>query len=313
LSREDGKYINAPYTSAGGTDSFPPDSAVIPEPVAVVSDQRGGLLSVPVAAFLLVVVIGLVAALLLIAVRHRNSVMAKQHAVSKRLWDKQSGDDFSFDARLRGGIVSRAIHAVTSNLSWRIRADKDPNSGATSVVRNATWMSNVDGRDGGYGDDDGSSVCSNNSGAYSTGSGSSRQQDNDSFLASLRQEANITMNRMIKDPKTSTTDPRLDGGASIKSLLTHYREGKKEVLLVPHEDHSINAGEEIDRRKEGDGARVIKERPEKQRRAGGSFGKQQKTRRPPPPPPPPRRKNKDLEAHKHDVNSTDRFSDFSII
>ena len=270
LSREDGEYINAPYASGGDTAVSSPVSASIPEPVAGASEG----MSAPTAAFLFVVVIGLAAALFFIAVRRRNSDTAKQRGNIERMWDEQSRGGFSVgSARPRGGLGTRA-HAVATNFSRRVRGYKDPDDEHSSVVRNATWMSNE------YGETakDGSDAYSTGSGS-SKGSGSSRRQENDSFLASLRQEANLTMNRMIKDPKKAgvATDPRLDGGASIKSLLRHYREGKKEVFF--------------DGKTEGEGS------------GDGEEG-DTNTRTPPP----PHGKNKD----EHGANSAVEMSEFSI-
>ena len=133
----------------------------------------------------------------------------------------------------------------------------------------------------------------------STGSGSSRgsyksksQEDTSDFLASLRREANATMKKMVKNDHSGEVaeDPRLDGGARIKSLLTHYREVTKGTMF------------------EDDGKR------DKGNEEGGNK-KPGKARRRPPPPPPPRKKADQSPGGGGDGTSStapDVLSEFTI-
>ena len=88
------------------------------------------------------------------------------------------------------------------------------------------------------------------------------------------------MNKMVKD---SEVDPRLDDGASIKSLLTHYRDAKKGGLIEGDSESVASGG------------------------SGGSSGKKA-SRKKPPPPPPPRKKKDDNEAM-----SADGLAEFTIV
>jgi hypothetical protein len=107
-------------------------------------------------------------------------------------------------------------------------------------------------------------------------------------LASLKEEANSTMKKMgsLSDGINLTSDPRLDGGVSIKTLLSHYREVKKETLF---DDDSSRASESEKVRGSGEDQPMIH-------------------RKKPPPPPPPRRK-----ASIDSANSGNGLSEFTII
>lgn len=273
LYRANGEYLNAPFTDGGVTNdaSVGADSSA-----AAISKSGGSRLSPGGKAGISLVVLGVLSALSFLAMRiYRRK--RNRYAANERMWEREGGDDFGFGKRssFRGRRYKDAPGSST------LRIVRGGSGGSEeSVSRNATWM------DGAGGDDDGS--------VYSTGSSSSRGKENSDFLVSLRKEAAATMKKMVKDPSHGAAnldgnDPRLDGGASIKSLLTHYREVKKGGLLEGDNDESSNkkAGEILDSNPRG---RVKK----------------------PPPPPPPRRKKKDQASGKTSTEP-DGLSEFTIV
>jgi hypothetical protein len=130
---------------------------------------------------------------------------------------------------------------------------------------------------------------------------SKRQDENFDFIASLRQEANSTLKKMMKDPPDSpdsmTSDPRLDGGASIKSLLSPYRDVKKETLF-DDDKHEASKGAKV-QGKRGQNNALKKDGEDLANKAN---------RKGPPPPPPPRGKN--LSSS---VGSANGLSEFTIM
>ena len=280
LSRTDGSYINAPYTGDGNPEvsmSGVQASAVVEKAAETDNslDEKSGL-STEVAAGIAIVIICIISAVGLFAIRRRRRSKSRNSGEDDvlRMWERNGGDDFSYDNRPLGG------RRDSSSLRIIRGSGDDWDDGSTSISRNASWMPGRNKNLGGRRDDDDSgSVASMGSTSSRGSASSSKAEENSDFLASLRQEANASLNAMIKDtpPDSSgTKDPRLDGGASIKSLLTQYREVKKDTLL----DNTADEG---------------KGTPPAMKRKGKH----------PPPPPPPRRKDNEYEA--------DGLSEFTIV
>ena len=118
------------------------------------------------------------------------------------MWDRSHDDDYSFDNAMVG-YRDRRVDGLRI-VRGGMRGD-DWDDGADRISRSASWMK-------------------------SSGSSDSKKkiEENSNFLRSLKAEANSTMSKMFKE---SDADPRLDDGASIKSLLTHYREVRKGKLV----------------------------------------------------------------------------------
>jgi len=181
------------------------------------------------------------------------------------MWDRSDGDDFTYNGNPYASDEDR------------------PSSGALRIVR--------EGADDGW--DDGSDRI--NKGSFwkraSGGSETSSPQqfnspskysrkvseDHVSFLAKLREEASSSSKKLSSMISSDATDPRLDGGASIKNMLSQYREVKKESIIS------------------GD----VKKSP---LRSGKKMLNKSK---PPPPPPPPPRRNYEGEP--------DGLSEFTIV
>lgn len=289
LSRTDGAHVNAPFVggdvalgaSGGSNDAASSTAPATVDPI----HKSGGGISPLVKAGISLVVIGIVAALSLLVVRGFRRKSRKRYDANERMWENDGGENFSYDHRgghLGGRRVSGPLRGAGG-----ASGDDDWDDGTERIGKNATWMDN---------DDDGS--------VHSSGSSSSRgsrsKKENSAFLASLRQEAASTMTKMVKDndsggKSNTTSDPRLDGGASIKSLLTHYREVKKDTLL--YSDTDENSSTKVDNNDKS-----------KKGRSGKKKGK----RPHPPPPPPPRRKNKDQAAATANTEP-DGLSDFTIV
>lgn len=251
------------------------------------------------------IVIGISGALLFIALRHRKSRKLSRFAHNGqdgdvlRTWENKNGDDFSYDNRPLGGRKTSSAYdgrspGTTSpgGSSLRIvrgaRSDYDWDNRSENVSKLSSWMP---GWGSGDGDGDDSGSVSSSKRSYT----SKQQEDNSDFLASLRQEANATMKEMVKEDHT--TDPRLDDGASIKSLLTHYREVKKGTLF--DNDNGKGGGG-----KKGGGGHG----------KGPSSGKASRKGKQPPPPPPRRKNNDQAAAASNSVSSTaDGLSEFTII
>jgi hypothetical protein len=272
LSGANGGYVNAPYV--GGSDGAPVSASAANEGLSA-----GAVAGISVAAIIIFCV------LLFVGLRRRLS--RNKSGDILRLWN--SGDDFTFGDRPTGNGRGRFYEKSPVGALRIVRGvnDDDWDDGSESVSRNATWMSQGRGIDGDTG-----SVRSMGSNSSKRSYKSKHQDENYDFIASLRQEANSTMKKMVKEPssslnKSSASDPRLDGGASIKSLLSHYREVKKETLF--EDDTKVQGG----RSSEGGVTNVT-------------------SRKGPPPPPPPRRKNSDQASPGGSVGSANGSSDFTI-
>jgi len=288
LSRADGAHVNAPFVGgdvalgvSGGKDATSSTGSATVDPIR----KSGGGMSPLAKAGISLVVMGIAAALSILVVRGLGRRSRKRHAANERMWENDGGDNFGYDhrgGRSSGPRVRGPLRGVGGT-----NGDDDWDDGTERISRNATWMDN---------DDDGS--------VHSIGSSSSKgsKEENSAFLASLRQEAASTMTKMVKNndlggKSNATSDPRLDGGASIKSLLTHYREVKKDTLL--YSDTDENSSTKVD----NDGK-------SKKGRSGKKKGKGKRLN--PPPPPPPRRKKKD-QAEVAANTEPDGLSDFTIV
>ena len=96
------------------------------------------------------------------------------------------------------------------------------------------------------------------------------------------------MTKMFKDSPDTTTDPRLDDGASIKSLLSHYREVRKNKLFDGDDDSKKDDDDSVD-------------------------GKKNALRsHPPPPPPRPNAVNNEVRRMSSD-GSADGLAEFTIV
>lgn len=322
LSRKDGSHVNAPYTgdvpiSSSGMTAASSASSVSTTPAEPASasgankDVGGGMSGGAIAGICLIV-IGSFAALAIYVLRgHPTPPKLKfkspfrkgqQHYDERegdilRTWG--GGDDFSYDSRpslggrrdsnmgmdSRGGDVTR-----TPGGSIRIvrGGDDDWDDGEHT---SRPWLTGGGGSN--HASDDESVGSKGSKGSYT----SKKTEENTDFLAKMRQEANATMKKMVKpDPDGDiTADPRLDGGASIKSLLNHYRDVKKDGLL---EENGIDAHA-------GGGGSVGNSGSS---RKSPKTSKKSKMKTKPPPPPPPRRKNNDS-----DERSVDGLSEFTIV
>jgi hypothetical protein len=296
LSGADGRYVNAPYGGGNSVAPVAPSSSGAPAAASSSGLSAGAVAGISITA------ITICCALLFLGVRRRRSSRSKSGDVL-RSWN--SGDDFTFGDRpsssgggTRGGSGRLRIvrGADGDNADW--------DDGSESVSRNATWMPQGGGRRGGGGDD--LSVASAGSSSSRRSYKSKHQDENSDFIASLRQEANSTMKKMVRDPSdgvnAAASDPRLDGGASIKSLLSHYREVKKETLF---DDGSSEGGKSA----KSQGGRGLNN-PSKM--DGGDLANVS-SRRGPPPPPPPRRKNSKQSSSTSSASSADGLSEFTII
>jgi len=268
LSGADGRYINAPFIS--GVDGSPV-SASTPSDSPVINLSEKRLPAGAIAGISVSVVI--ISAILFLGICRRRSSRKRSSGGMLRSW-QNNGDDFTFDnsGNKRGNHNLRIVRGLH---------DDDWDDGSESVSRNATWMSQGGSRRDPY--NDAGSITS-------TGSKRSTKSNHSEFLASLREEKNSTTKKMgsLSDGINLTSDPRLDGGVSIKTLLSHYREVKKETLF--DDDDSSRASErhgELDDNNE--------DRPMIHRKK-------------PPPPPPPRKK-----ASSDSANSGNGLSEFTII
>ena len=285
LSKEDGAYINAPYTglgignpSIGATGGISASSAVdTPSAEAAAtsehnSDGKGdGILPSLATIGLSFMVIGMVAMAVFVLGRRRSK---RRYKEKHNLWADNGGDDFSYNNKSLGGRRD----------STRRRDDWD--DGNATINRKVKLMEMLPGSKRGSGsprsDDDNNSVASMGSTSSGGSASSKKLEENSDFLASLRKEANAAMNKMISKDNTPLESPGandiqapcLDGGASIKSLLTQYRETKK-LQALEDEGKNDDASPPGSKRKN------------------------------PPPPPPPRRQNSDQEV--------DGLSEFTII
>lgn len=299
LSRSDGEYINAPFTGSKG-DTTPVSSAgssvssssttPATESTPQTTSSRGISPGAIAGISLLVLCIG--GALLYFLMPRRRRKSSRKHKSYSgqdgdvlRTWERNNDDDYSFGRSYPNKSPSGSLSIVRGGID-------DWDDGSECVSRNATWMSSS-GRM--HGDDDGiGSVNSAKSNSSRRSYTSKQQEENFDFIGKLREEANATMRNMIKQSASdSATDPRLDGGASIKSLLTQYREVKKHTLI-----------ETVDRKQsdaDSDGE-------------ASSGGTMEKEREPMPPPPPRNTKNSnDHSAASSTVSSGNGLSEFTIV
>lgn len=296
LSRTDGEYINAPYkgdahvNSSGGNVA---SSTSAPASESTYQAKSSGGMSPGAIAgisLFVVCVIGALVYFLLPRRRRKSQRKYKSHSGRNgdvlRMWERNNNDDYSFGRSYNDKSPSGSLSIVRGGVD-------DWDDGSECVSRNATWMSTSSGRRRGGDDDDSGSVNSANSNSSRRSYTSKQQEENFDFIGKLREEANATMRNMIKQSASdSATDPRLDGGASIKSLLTQYRDVKKNTLI-----------DTADRIQSDDGSE-----------GGDSSGRTIETgRRPPPPPPPRNTKNNDQPAATSNVNSANGLSEFTIV
>lgn len=286
LSGADGGYINAPYVDPVASTSGAP----------VAESSHKGLSAGAVAGISITVII-ISCALLFLGLRRRASRSKSGDVL--RSWN--SGDDFTFGDQSLGSKRGSSYEKSPIGMLRIVRGanDDDWDDGSESVSRNATWMSQGGNKRGA--EDDTGSVKSMGSNFSIQSFKSKRQDENFDFIASLRQEANSTLKKMMKDPPDSpdsmTSDPRLDGGASIKSLLSHYRDVKKETLF-DDDKHEASKGAKV-QGKRGQNNALKKDGEDLANKAN---------RKGPPPPPPPRGKN--LSSS---VGSANGLSEFTIM
>lgn len=183
----------------------------------------------------------------------RRGRRKKSSGPAERMWDRSKyDDDFSFDHAGSGyGDSLRIVRGGLQNDEW--------DDGADRISRSASWMKNP---------------------TYIK----KKSEDNSNFLRSLRDEANMTMSKMFKD--SDATDPRLDDGASIKSLLTQYREVRKGKLV----------GEES-----------------KKQASDNLSAKSKKSDFRSNPPPPPPRKDDNPRRSSLQGESSDGLAEFTIV
>jgi hypothetical protein len=302
LSGADGRHVHAPYGAGNGGGA----------PVVPPSSSSSGLSAGAAAGISIAVVLACCALLALGLRRRRSSRYDGSGDDVLRSWN--SGDDFTFGDRhpKRGGGGSGMLRIVRGGGNDGDN-DDDWDDGSESVSRNATWMSGGGGGGGGRrrggADGDALSIASAGSGSSRRSYKSKHQDENSDFIASLRQEAHSTMKKMVRDPSSdgganaaATSDPRLDGGASIKSLLSHYREVKKETLFDDDSSEGGRSAKSQGERGQNDASK----------RDGGNLANVS-IRRGPPPPPPPRRKISNQSSPSGSTSSGNGLSEFTIM
>jgi len=255
LSRENGAYINAPFTT-GGSDST---SAAGNTVSSLKNDLGNGVL-----AGIIISAAALISAFLAFVVRRRRKVARKEVS---RMWDRSNGDDYSYNdnpsSKVYGGDEDR-----TSSGALRIvrgGVDDGWDDGSDRINRDSLWKRVSSGSEK-------KSSPKRISASYSR----KESEDNASFLAKLREEASSSNKILSSMINSDATDPRLDGGASIKNLLSQYREVKKGSIIS------------------GDG-----------KKSSVSSGKKAPNRSKAVPPPPPPRRNHESEP--------DGLSEFTIV
>ena len=302
LSGADGRHVHAPYGAGNGGGA----------PVVPPSSSSSGLSAGAAAGISIAVILACCALLALGLRRRRSSRYDGSGDDVLRSWN--SGDDFTFGDRhpKRGGGGSGMLRIVRGAGNDGDN-DDDWDDGSESVSRNATWMSGGGGGGGGRrrggADGDALSIASAGSGSSRRSYKSKHQDENSDFIASLRQEAHSTMKKMVRDPSSdgganaaATSDPRLDGGASIKSLLSHYREVKKETLFDDDSSEGGRSAKSQGERGQNDASK----------RDGGNLASVS-NRRGPPPPPPPRRKISNQSSPSGSTSSGNGLSEFTIM
>ena len=179
------------------------------------------------------------------------------------MWDRRN-DDYSFSDKPSSTVESPEDR--TSSGALRIvRGGLDDDSwddGFDRMNRANPWKR----------------IGSSGSENSSSSKRSYEKEDNASFLAKLREErsSNNRLSTMINI--SDATDPRLDDGASIKNLLSQYREVKKGSIISDDDGRGFTVR---------------------------SGKKSKAVRPPPPPPPPPPRRGYDGEP--------DGLSEFTIV
>jgi hypothetical protein len=200
------------------------------------------------------------------------------------MWDREYGDDFTFD-----GYRERSIGGRKSSVSDCLRIvrggqDDEWDDGSERIRNSASWMRNNEKRGMFSANQFKSSKSVGHKSTYTR----RKSFENENFLASLRderEEANMTLSKMVNE--SDATDPRLDDGASIKSLLSQYRESRKGKLFQSDKDDP---------------------------RAKDSKGASRNTKmdfRSNPPPPPPRREEENRRSIGGD--SADGLAEFTIV
>ena len=192
LSKEDGNFINAPYSASVSDAAASQNSSFIASATSGISS--GGIAGIVITSVFFFCVIAVLVC--------RRRKRRKSSTPAERMWDRSHDDDYSFDNAMVG-YRDRRVDGLRI-VRGGMRGD-DWDDGADRISRSASWMK-------------------------SSGSSDSKKkiEENSNFLRSLKAEANSTMSKMFKE---SDADPRLDDGASIKSLLTHYREVRKGKLV----------------------------------------------------------------------------------
>jgi hypothetical protein len=253
LSEEDGSYINAPHSaSSDGLSIASTASGISP----------GGIAGIVITSVFFLCTFAV------FICRRGKRKKKKSYDVAERMWDRNYNDDYSFD-HAGSGYRDRSIGGRRGSGNGTLDSlrivrgevqDDDWDDGADRISKSASWMKRPN-----------------------TSYIKKKSEENSTFLRSLRDEANITMSKMFKEPDASATDPRLDDGASIKSLLTHYREVRKGKLVG--EDGKKQATEEKE--------------PKSDFRSN-------------PPPPPPR---KDDSSRRSSIGgeSADGLAEFTIV
>ncbi len=245
LSRENGAHINAPFTT-GNAGS-----------VAGIALGSGSTKDIVVG-----IIVAVIFALLIVCVRRRRKTMKKE---VERMWDRSNEDDFTYNGNPYASDEDRPSSGALRIV--REGADDSWDDGSDRINKDSFWK-RISG---------GSEMSSPQ--RFSSPSKYARKVSSDdhvSFLAKLREEASSSSKKLSSRISSDTTDPRLDGGASIKNMLSQYREVKKESIMS------------------GD----IKKSPLR-------SGKKTPIKSKPPPPPPPPRRNYEGEP--------DGLSEFTIV
>ena len=265
LSRDDGSYLNAPFPQESAPQETQPQATAqdpqaqrypsAEKPPASNKEESGGINWLPeteetqaeaeryfspgaAAGLAIFSVMGVttILAVTYFAVRYlKRRKMTHRHREGDiiRMWNNQGGDNF--ERRFLGGRRDSAgqenassngqnLAPVKSHSSNPKYLKDDWDDGTQLITSRNAW------------DSPGSPGGGTGSGLYSTKIGLTRKlsDENKDFLAGLRKEANAAMSRMVGGEEGADAvaeDPRIDGGASIKSLLMQYRETKKGTLV----------------------------------------------------------------------------------
>jgi hypothetical protein len=264
LSRENGAHINAPFTT-GNTDS--PSVAGIAFRGGSTAGVVVGIVAAAIFALLLVVLL----------VRRRRRTVRKEVS---RMWDRNNGDDFTYDGNRDEDRTSSGALRIVKKISdeWDDGSDRI-NRGKGNFWKRVSGGSERKGSSPQFTApsssvmekvsdewDDGSDIINRGKGSFwkrisggSEAKGSSRQftapssslndsDDHVSFLAKLREEASSPSKKVSSRMSSDATDPRLDGGASIKSMLSQYREVKKEGIVSSDGNRRVGSGKKSPRK-----------------------------------------------------------------